>query len=1543
MLKHATAEILSAHTAPAGLTRTAHRADFSHHEVRPGYLYVRSRAISSRCNENFDEFPADQIAPAYHTFIGKPVFVNHVNEDHRRARGVIIDAALHRDRNPDGTPDTWVEVLMEVDGKNFPKLAEAILAGKIDRTSMGCDVEYSICSACGNKATTPAEYCIHIPGMKGRPHTAVGSITGARRTGPIREICYGLRFFENSLLVEAPADPTAHLLGVDATGLGKTAGSRTAMPSNSHPRPAGFYSTDFDTRGNTVEASHQPPADPTCRSAHLHDVGDIHYLEGYDRASVIHPESVASLQYATYPCGRHVFVYGMETKPSEQRKGYASALMDDLYSRHPHAVIEHGDRTPEGRNWWSTYQDPAPHRSASSITDTFARTARYPATPAEGPVCPRCTHVAGTGPGCPRCDTIKTLKGAVRDLGLGSDGHDMHWQLREAGPTIHGTCRNCGRTSEVGAPGMHGDNSGAPSAHAQPCPAPPDIHRPDAAERLTRAVDYIPGPRLPRHLNTRTAGFDPYGEWDGYGDPDDEDSDAERHERNHAADWDDIHENMGDIHRGIGVYLHPEDHAIVHDKNRPVADRVHHLLGALPRSLAGRNWSDGAMGTHWTTEPYVAEDFAEKATRGGGQGRPGTAVVFHAHKPDREAIDHHPSYFAGDVYGYHDHGEREVPIHPGAGVSLKGISFRNTDEVDDEDGGWQEADPEYTHHEFGGHGHHVYASALNPAEGIRNARRAARAEGLSFEYADTDTGGSKYLTHRILSAVHPEHGTIGTLKYWPPKTPRGPLAIDRIEVHPDHRRQGVASALMDQVQRMHPASEIRHGDRTPAGRAFWDAYSADAPRAYIRRGRTSGLQTQAMPPRHEDPSKHPFFVDNPVSSANVLAHWHQATEEEKAQGMRWYSDAHLLAHAVAHTYAEGDVGKVAGVLSAYSPRSAWAANMHNAVRSFKEGRALDKGEGVSIMGVHHAAAQKIMDGEDYDRVLKGPKTNAFARLIHHGGVDPDTGEHMPHVVIDRHALSVAAGKRLSEDDAAGFPSSTPHYYNHVAKAYQDAAKHISDTEDTPVAPHQLQAVTWLTRIRLNRADDLANKGGGGKGRAKMQDNVKTRWQQDHSELLPGGAGEDNMHMAARYQYDSPTGWSYYTGIKGQVRATSPEGVEQVHHTDLIGNGIKNHRHPEDMPTPLYHGTRREIPEGAQIEPGHPGNFARSMKHVYMAETPEDAWNYAAPHGHVYEVRPTTWYGHRSDAKAENGYWATPGPVDIVRKVYGPDHNPRTGARRVGYGETKAPAQVDTLRNDACDVCGNTEGWDGHSCPVCQYVAPPVIFRDPDTSVAREMDLRGTGDSAAQMALNQGADAVPGGTDASQLPPDGPPADDQQGGPVVGGEVEDPTDATADGDVRTLADGDPAIDASPTEPIAEPGLDPADVLTCPACGYQAPAGAPVSAVTADPMAPASAGPVAGDVCPQCGQALLLSAAELEGAAPPPDVPALDPDAAPPAQAPAGPPPGQEPPGEPEQPAPDDTEDGEQPLPDGQPDDPDDDQDEPTPKSPAVKRVSTGAKT
>jgi hypothetical protein len=237
--KHAALQVLEAwkvpsHASPESLRKVAHRVDFQY-EARKGYLYVRARAISSRCNDNHDAFPEDEIEKGWKSFIGKPVFVNHHNSNHRRARGVIVAAALHRDRNPDGSPDTWVEVLQEVDAARFPLLAKAILARRVNRTSMGVDVEWSKCSACGNKATSPAEYCRHLPALKGKKIRKRGA-DGKLREEIIREICHGLSFFENSLLVEDPADPTAFLLGEpDARGLKMSASRHTAAPAGPHP------------------------------------------------------------------------------------------------------------------------------------------------------------------------------------------------------------------------------------------------------------------------------------------------------------------------------------------------------------------------------------------------------------------------------------------------------------------------------------------------------------------------------------------------------------------------------------------------------------------------------------------------------------------------------------------------------------------------------------------------------------------------------------------------------------------------------------------------------------------------------------------------------------------------------------------------------------------------------------------------------------------------------------------------------------------------------------------------------------------------------------------------------------------------------------------------------------------------------------------------------------------------------------------------------------------------------------------------------------
>lgn len=168
--------------------------------------------------------------------------------------------------------------------------------------------------------------------------------------------------------------------------------------------------------------------------------------------------------------------------------------------------------------------------------------------------------------------------------------------------------------------------------------------------------------------------------------------------------------------------------------------------------------------------------------------------------------------------------------------------------------------------------------------------------------------------------------------------------------------------------------------------------------------------------------------------------------------------------------------------------------------------------------------------------------------------------------------------------------------------------------------------------------------------------------------------------------------------------------------------------------------------------------------------------------------------------------------------------------------------MDTLRDEACPVCGETDSYDGNQCRVCGFVQPPKQFQDPDLDAAKQMDLR----------KNNG-DMAPGDL----------------------GDVED--------DVNDL-DGDGFDDKTGLPVNAEEAgaLDQQPLLTCDNCGEQFPAGEPMTTDTRDPQAAdMGTGPDEGDVCPACGKGMLIAgegAAEEEGGMPPGEEdPDADPDA------------------------------------------------------------------
>ncbi|MEU6362304.1 hypothetical protein [Streptomyces albidoflavus] len=270
--------------------------------------------------------------------------------------------------------------------------------------------------------------------------------------------------------------------------------------------------------------------------------------------------------------------------------------------------------------------------------------------------------------------------------------------------------------------------------------------------------------------------------WDMDGDHNHE---AERQAK--SEEWDSIHEGLGDIHRGVNVHLRPEDHAIVHDPSRPMHERAQHLMKSLPHSDLARGRE--GLGRHWSDNEGVAESFGEMDARPNRHGTHPTSVVFHAEKPDRHAIDEAPDQSDGEIYGYHDHGEREIPLHPGAGVNLKGVSWKNMG-TPDEDFRTFKGDGLFDHlwehqrHDFAPHGHSAHASLAPLSVVARAAVQSGEAQeevefalalsaaGVRLASVDAPFGEPSGTSHQMPKAP----GATSPKAPWENPASAGPLA-----------------------------------------------------------------------------------------------------------------------------------------------------------------------------------------------------------------------------------------------------------------------------------------------------------------------------------------------------------------------------------------------------------------------------------------------------------------------------------------------------------------------------------------------------------------------------------------------------------------------------------------------------------------------------------------------------------------------------------------------------------------------------------------------
>jgi len=205
------------------------------------FLYIRNRSISAMetygANENGDAFPREELMNRYATFIGTPVTIDHTEN---RVIGMVLDSAWipkmifrkgalipfnYNDIQPgDQIVGDWIENILAIDkvkaNVEHPHLIEQIQDGEVTDTSMGCFVNYSICSVptCRKKASSPEEYCRHVANFKNKVYSGV-DVNNQRVH--VYEENHGITFFEDSVIIPTRlggvaggegADPGAKLL-----------------------------------------------------------------------------------------------------------------------------------------------------------------------------------------------------------------------------------------------------------------------------------------------------------------------------------------------------------------------------------------------------------------------------------------------------------------------------------------------------------------------------------------------------------------------------------------------------------------------------------------------------------------------------------------------------------------------------------------------------------------------------------------------------------------------------------------------------------------------------------------------------------------------------------------------------------------------------------------------------------------------------------------------------------------------------------------------------------------------------------------------------------------------------------------------------------------------------------------------------------------------------------------------------------------------------------------------------------------------------------
>ncbi len=197
--------------------------------------YLVTPDTSKYLNNNNDGWERKLLLASFKTFIGGENYCEHIQIP-ELSKGKIVDAAAR-----DLGDTVYVDILVATDLKH-QALVRAIKKGQLQTLSMGCTVEFTICTKCGNVAYDETQLCPHVRYMKG--NTYVDQFGKQRK---IAELCGhisaepgSVRFIEASWVAN-PAFTGAVLRNILSTGdaVPEGLGQKIQVAFSEAPRVAG--------------------------------------------------------------------------------------------------------------------------------------------------------------------------------------------------------------------------------------------------------------------------------------------------------------------------------------------------------------------------------------------------------------------------------------------------------------------------------------------------------------------------------------------------------------------------------------------------------------------------------------------------------------------------------------------------------------------------------------------------------------------------------------------------------------------------------------------------------------------------------------------------------------------------------------------------------------------------------------------------------------------------------------------------------------------------------------------------------------------------------------------------------------------------------------------------------------------------------------------------------------------------------------------------------------------------------------------------------